>query len=139
MRAETLHLTLAFLGDQPRARVGELSAIGSRVRFAPFNLRVDTLGCWMHNRILWAGCATAVPELGALAATLNAQLEQAGFPAEKRDFTPHMTLLRKISRKPVAREFGAVSWSVRDLVLVAAQRMSDGAHYRVLERWVATC
>ncbi|HRQ45479.1 MAG TPA: RNA 2',3'-cyclic phosphodiesterase [Rhodocyclaceae bacterium] len=137
MRTETLHLTLAFLGDQTPERVGESVEIARRIEFAPFTLRMDTVGCWMHNHIVWAGCTVPPPELAALAASLEAELGAARFPLDKRDFAPHMTLVRNALRRPAPRPFDAVSWDVGELVLVVSQRKSDGAHYRVLERRAA--
>ena len=138
MRSETLHLTLAFLGDQSAERVGELIEIARRIEFAPFALNMDTVGCWMHNRIVWAGCAAPPPELAALAKALEAELGAARFPLDKRDFTPHMTLVRNAIRRPAPRSVDAVSWQVTELVLVVSQRKTHGAHYHVLERRAAT-
>jgi RNA 2',3'-cyclic 3'-phosphodiesterase len=137
MRTDTLHLTLAFLGDQTPERVAESIEIARRIEFAPFSLNMDTVGCWMHNRIVWAGCAAPAPELALLAAALESELGAAHFPLEKRDFTPHMTLVRNALRRPAPKPLDAISWNVGELVLVASERKADGAHYRVLERRAA--
>jgi RNA 2',3'-cyclic 3'-phosphodiesterase len=137
MRTETLHLTLAFLGDQTPERVAESIEIARRIEFAPFAVKMDTVGCWMHNHIVWAGCTVPPPELGTLAASLEAGLGAAHFPLDERDFAPHMTLVRNALRRPAPRAFDAISWDVGELVLVVSQRKADGAHYRVLERRAA--
>lgn len=138
MRSETLHLTLAFLGDQSAERVGELIEIARRIEFAPIAVNMDTVGCWMHNRIVWAGCAAVPPQLTALADTLKGHLAAAAFPLDARDFTAHTTLVRNAIRRPAPRSFDAISWQVKELVLVASQRNTHGAHYHVLERRAAT-
>ena len=43
-RAETVHMTLAFLGEQPDARFSDIVAAASSVAFAPFDLKLDRLG-----------------------------------------------------------------------------------------------
>ena len=54
-----LHLTLAFVGDVDRDRL-PLEAVGDAVGGPGFELPIDAVGYWPHNRIVWAG-STACP------------------------------------------------------------------------------
>src|SRR4030095_9210169 len=54
-RQESIHLTLAFLGDVDLDRRGEVLGIGARAAFRPFAFVVDTIGCWGHNGVAWLG------------------------------------------------------------------------------------
>ena len=52
---ETIHLTLAFLGEVPDERLDAALAAGRRVRGAPHELPIERARWWKHNRIVWAG------------------------------------------------------------------------------------
>lgn len=137
MRMDTLHMTIAFLGNQTADRVERLFELGDRIRFAPFELRIDRLGCWKHNRIAWAGVAVPPPELVRLAAALRETLAEDRFPIDRRAFTPHVTLLRKIVQGPEETNLQPISWIVREFALVDSRTQPEGARYRVLGRWPA--
>ena len=137
MRADTLHITLAFLGDTPTARLDAAVACGDHVAAEPYSLVLDRAGYWRHNRIGWLGASETPPEHFALVAALNGELAAAGFPVDARPHVPHVTLLRKASggELPVCRP---VAWNIRDFVLVRSVTASDGAHYEILHRWPLT-
>ncbi|SDI40410.1 RNA 2',3'-cyclic phosphodiesterase [Propionivibrio dicarboxylicus] len=134
-RAETVHMTLAFLGEQPEVRLADIVAAANTLAFAPFDLPLDRLGAWRHNRVLWAGCRAAPDALSALATGLHAVLAQADvrFEAESRPFNPHVTLLRSVpaSAFPVSTpSLVPRVWRCERFVLVESQRLPDGAGYR---------
>jgi 2'-5' RNA ligase len=140
-RPETIHLTLAFLGNVPEARLPELGALGKRLVAPAFDLHLDRLGFWQHNRLLWAGAA-ALPPLAALAAALQRQLLEAGFcPANAgRVFFPHVTLIRKVPAgstpdlgQVVLPEF--LPWTCREFVLVRSRLSTVGAAYGEIGRF----
>jgi len=132
---DNLHLTLAFLGDQPDSALEALAGCGvaAAAPGAPFSFTLDTLGYWKRNQLLWAGCS-AVPEaLTTLAATLQAGLVVAGFPLERRAFAPHVTLVRHAVGAPEGTL--AAEWKVSALCLVASVRSHHGADYQVLREF----
>lgn len=135
MRQETLHLTLAFVGEVPRARLPELVEAGGAIRAEPFALQLDQTGHWSHNRIVWLGAQQCPPALQALAGRLGRQLAQCGFALEKRRFHPHVTLLRKANQHPGSAPWPPLRWQVVDFVLVESCRDHEGARYRALARW----
>jgi 2'-5' RNA ligase len=133
MRPETLHLTLAFLGEQPAERLAEAMAVAATRAAAPFTLTLDRLGYWQHNRILWAG--GDCPPLAALADGLGAALRAAGFRLDARPFAIHATLLRD-ARCPAPPALAApIAWPVSEFVLVESRLSAAGADYRVIGRW----
>ncbi len=135
MRAETLHLTLAFVGEVPRTRLTALLEVGAEIRSGAFGLQLDLSGYWPHNRIVWLGTQQCPPALQALAGRLGDALALQGFTLEKRRFHPHVTLLRKAQRHPEASSLPALVWDVQDFVLVESLRDHEGARYRALARW----
>lgn len=136
-------MTLAFLGEVPVSGLGDLLAIGRQVQAGPFDLKIDHLGDWSHNHLLWASCNEVPLGLSQLQHRLQFLLAEAGYSqgvAEQR-FTPHITLIRKLPAATAAT--GAehfpcpenMSWSCRSFVLVQSVLMSTGPNYRILEEF----
>jgi 2'-5' RNA ligase len=97
VRADGMHLTLKFIGEQPEDKVarieGQLRAVRSP---APVELRFAGTGFFPNPRsprVFWAGIE-ASPNLAELAANIERRLEPLGIPREQRAFKPHLTLAR---------------------------------------------
>ncbi len=136
MRRDTLHLTLAFLGDVPVAAMNRVLAAASAVApGAPFTFNLDTLGYWRHNCIVWASPGHPPPAMARLAGDLQDSLRSEGFDLESRPFRPHLTLLRKVVSAPELPSLPALTWPVDGFSLVASELSHEGARYRVLGRW----
>lgn len=135
IRRETLHITLAFLGDVAAARLGAVEAAAAGVSASAFVLAIDRLAYWRHNRIVWAGCSAPPVALEQLADGLARRLREAAFPLEDRRFAAHATLLRNAANAALPALDAAISWPVADFVLVASNAGADGSRYEVLRRW----
>ncbi len=135
MRRDTLHLTLAFLGDVPATRLEVLNRLAARLKGEAFDLVLDRSGSWQRNRIVWLAPATMPAALAALVKALAEALGAAGFRVEARPFSPHITLLRNAHAAPPDDAFVPLRWRVGGFALVASERRSEGACYRVLGRW----
>lgn len=138
-RRETLHLTLAFIGDVPRSRLDALIGVGDRAfqtAFAPFQLLLERVASWRHNRITFAEPLELPSGLGVFVGALRAELKSAGFATENRRFAAHVTLLRKSDAGPGPEPIvPPIAWPVTGFVLVESQPRPDGAHYEPLHRW----
>jgi RNA 2',3'-cyclic 3'-phosphodiesterase len=133
MRRETLHLTLAFLGEIPAGRWIDATAAAAGIAVAPFTVTVDRIEYWKHNRILWAGGESE--PLTALASSLQTGLRAAGFQLETRPFVAHMTLLRD-ARCPTSPPLAApITWPVTEFSLVESKLPAAGPQYEVVGRW----
>lgn len=136
MRRDTLHLTLAFIGDIARERLDALRAAADKVAFAPFTLRLDRIAGWRHNHIVWAGATELPAELESLVSQLNAALAEGGFPVERRKFAAHVTLLRNARGEfPAAELDPPIDWPVGEFVLVESDLRPEGAQYTVVASW----
>lgn len=129
MRPQTLHCTLAFLGEVEAQRLEALELAAAEVVFRPFRLELARAGYWGHNHIVYAAPATTPPPLAALVQDLEASLCRHRFRFDRRPYTPHVTLLRNtrwsdapLPPMPVAR------WQMRRFALV----QSLNGSYRVL-------
>ena len=117
--AAKLHLTLAFLGQQPATALAPLLAILDELAVAELRLRVDMLGYFQRPRIAWAGMSAPPPALSALQAELMARLEAAGFSAATHgEFKPHITLAREAKCAPPAAQFDPIPWHATEVALV---------------------
>lgn len=132
---ETIHLTLAFLGDIPESRLPELIAAAQAVRAPAFMLELDRLGYWRHNRIRWAGCAATPPALVELASRLREVLNAAHFAVDRdhAEFVPHITLLRKCIHPGIQQAIEPpLQWPAGEFVLVRSRLDAEGANYERL-------
>lgn len=124
---DKLHLTMAFLGQQPAEALPALQAILAASTMPALELHIDCYGYFTRPRIAWAGM-TAPPEaLLAAQAELMARLEAAGFSAATHGaFKPHVTLAREANEAPALFGAAPVVWKVGGLALV--ESMPDGAY-----------
>lgn len=130
MRRDTLHMTLAFIGEVSQARIETLRQTAARLREDSFSLQIDRIDCWRHNRIVWAGCRQTPPALSRLAG----QLAAGCGVTEAREFAAHVTLLRD-AQCLLPPEFEPIVWPVREFVLVESKLSDKGAHYDIIDRW----
>ncbi|MDR0379044.1 MAG: RNA 2',3'-cyclic phosphodiesterase [Candidatus Accumulibacter sp.] len=137
MRRETIHLTLAFLGELAATRLPAAIDAGRRVDAASFDLVVDRLGGWRHNHLLWAGCATPSEGLRSLVTYLREQLcaTTIAFDAAPH-FVPHLTLVRKarFTHADVDERLPRpLVWNCARFVLVHSRPAAVGREYAILE------
>ena len=132
-RAESIHLTLAFLGEIEERLVPELrnfSAGGER-----HSLPIEQARHWARNRIVWVGPNEIPDPLRFLAETLTNQLATRNFTTEKRSFAAHVTLIRNARRSGRLPELPAVSWPVEEFVLVRSRLAAEGPSYEGVGRY----
>lgn len=150
MAKETLHLTLAFVGNVNPGRLPELLDLGREVAAeirslapaAPESglILLDRLGCWPRKRILWMGSDHPPSTPGVLAELLAVKLRARGYALPLRSFAPHVTLVRKPKIIPAASaldalKFPALGWPYDSFVLVRSRPSSSGAAYERLGSW----
>jgi 2'-5' RNA ligase len=134
MRRDTLHLTLAFVGEVSPVQMEALERLAASVAGTPFELVLDRLDWVPGKRIVWAGC-NALPPLTQLAANLAERLQEGGFRVEERPFAAHVTLLRKAGPPGAPLVAPQIRWRAAEFVLVESNPNSDGARYTVIGRW----
>jgi 2'-5' RNA ligase len=137
-RAETIHLTLAFLGEVESERIGDLLALAGEIRAPAFGFDLTRFGWWRHNRIVWAAPDEMPAELTLLVDALRERLLGAGFHFDAKPFVPHITLLRKADCGKNPLPTGGIEWRVEDFVLVRSVSDGRGAAYEVVGRWPLT-
>ena len=93
------HVTLAFLGAVPEARLDDLTeALGrSAARRDPLVLQLAGAGAFPNPyaaRVLWAGVEQVRGDLGAVAGGIRRASTSAGATPDGTRFHPHLTLGR---------------------------------------------
>ncbi len=129
---ETIHLTLAFLGEADPAQA---IAAAQRVRVERFDLPLDSSQYWKHNKIVWVGPRAMPPALRDLAAQLHQALTDDAFTLEKRAFAAHITLLRKAAPPQSLPDLPPLRWPAHDFVLVRSMPTGTGSCYETVERF----
>jgi 2'-5' RNA ligase len=144
VRAESLHLTLRFLGELPPEALGGVreAVRAAATRSGPFTVALGGLGGFPSPRaprVVWAGVTAGAAELGVLHAALEAALIAQGIPGEARAFHPHVTLARARARRGaggLGRALGAGPGfgevDVTALHLMRSELDPRGARYSVL-------
>lgn len=136
MRHDTVHMTLAFLGDVAEARLAALCAAADRISGTAFALAFDRVGSWHGHRIVWLAPGAVPAALTALAGAVAGAVHAVDLPLEERPFSPHITLVRNARHAPPQDADAApLCWRVASFVLVASERHAEGARYRIVRRW----
>jgi 2'-5' RNA ligase len=130
---ERLHMTLHFLGDQPRSCLPELGEAAERA-FTPFDLILEEAGLWSANGVAWVRAVAAPAPLLELHAGLGDVLLALRLPTEKRRFEPHVTLARHARRALAPERMVPIAWRVAGFALVESERRPP-ARYRVLREY----
>ena len=159
VRAESLHVTLKFIGEQKpeqveaiRERLGRVEGLAMEIRFAGYGFFPTA----KSPRVFWIGME-AGPELAQLAGSIDAAVAALGIPREERAFSPHLTLARggggsgspkwrkgdrsnsdfavldkRLAAMP-APDFGTMT--AREFILYQSQLSPGGSKYSKLHRF----
>jgi 2'-5' RNA ligase len=153
MRAETLHVTLVFVGEIEQSRLEALRFSAQEISETCFELCFDEARYWAHNHVVYAA-PTAVPQqLERLVGALQQRLALHRFKFEKSVYKPHVTLIRnarwtdapkagnpqpasgRAELTPPLPLMQPVRWQSQDFALVQSIRQDGQASYRVLAKF----
>lgn len=146
VRPEGIHITLKFLGDAPVSQLDALrAALDAAVEgHSAFELYAAGLGAFPHTkqpRVLWIGLSGDIAELNAVRESVEERISPLGFPTEKRDFHPHLTLARAARGASRADQAALgelvdkidlprlVTWRVEGISLIRSDLGPGGAQY----------
>ena len=144
---ENTHLTLKFLGNIDMAVVDDIKKVlREAARGVPvISLGVEGLGTFPNNtrvQVIWVGLTG---ELDKLQQRIDKELSPLGFPAEKRVFSPHLTIARLRDRASVndRQEIGrlvektifesSLDFSAKSVNLMKSLLTREGPIYSVLD------
>jgi len=137
MRADTLHMTLAFLGPAEPARALALAEACGGWRLPSGSMVLHEPGRFRKPGVVWLG-----PDLSDRAGLswlfeanerLWSLLGPYGWQRREPVFRPHVSLLRNAGPGDLSLLRGpAVPWAPERCVLVGSQPGQAGSHYTVL-------
>ncbi len=146
VKPENIHLTLRFLGYILRPQLKDVfkATDESIKRIVPFSLSFSGLGAFSkldNPRVVWVGVKEGKETLFRINVNLERILKRNGFPAEEREYHPHLTLGRVKSSQNKAQLIGAVklekdcfigSMEVKKITVLQSILKSGGPEYKPL-------
>ncbi len=99
VKEEGLHLTVKFLGEVDDRKVSRIGAALTRgaTEGSLFSVTIEGAGCFPPGgavRIVWAGASDGSGVMKQTVASIRSALEMPGFPPDRRDWSPHVTIGR---------------------------------------------
>jgi 2'-5' RNA ligase len=148
VRANSIHLTLKFLGDIHPGQVDDIAAVTAQVvRNEPLlTLCAAGLGAFPNQRnprVIWVGIDGEVKRLTHIQTRLEHDLVPLGFARERRGFRVHLTLGRvrdKRNRQALIDAMAELkipefdSFDVTEIILYKSDLRLTGAIYTKLHR-----
>ena len=127
--ATNLHITMLFLGDVPINEIPEIETFVKSIELTPFSFSISKIGFWPHNKIVWAGSEDTKAELEDLSNQIQIGLKR--YVSDRRRFTPHVTLARKVRRR-VQCALTPIEWRVGKVYLVRSVLSHKGSQYKLI-------
>ena len=148
-RLDQMHLTLKFIGDTPDEDIQKISDAMQTLsqRHKPFVMRFDRTGLFGSNRsprVMWLGMKDEPQALYDLANDVLDTFDGIGYPRDRQNFVPHVTLCRikrlidkdfflqlydAIEQKPY------IDIKVNEFSFLQSFLNPDGARYKTLRRF----
>lgn len=147
VETRNIHLTLAFLGSVPVARIDQVLAVGASIRGSRFALNLAETGCWKRSAVAWIAPDTVPQPLEELVQSLRQGLLDLRIGVDDKAFAPHVTLIRKAKCQPCpARQTAGVHsledslglpivWHVDRFVLMRSDTLQSGPVYTQVGAW----
>lgn len=148
VKAESQHLTFAFLGEQPDALIAALTPeLTSTLASVPrFEARLHGCGFFpnpRHARVGWVGLQ---PEEGfeSIARIVREVVTNHGVTLDRAEFRPHLTLMRMREGWPPAsielfskslRDYESAPFAVADVTLYSSRLDPKGAVHTPLRTY----
>ncbi len=148
-RLDQMHLTLKFIGATPDEDIPKISNAMQTLsqRHSSFEMQFDRTGVFGSNRsprVLWLGMKNEPKVLYDLANDVLDTFDNIGYPRDRQNFVPHVTLCRikhlidkdfffklynTIEQKPY------IDIKVKEFSFLQSFLNPDGARYKTLKRF----
>lgn len=148
-RLDQMHLTLKFIGATPDEDIPKITNAMQTLsqRHSSFEMQFDRTGVFGSNRsprVLWLGMKNEPKVLYDLANDVLDTFDSIGYPRDRQNFVPHVTLCRikhlidkdfffqlynAIEQKPY------IDIKVKEFSFLQSFLNPDGARYKTLKRF----
>lgn len=142
---ENYHITVRFLGEVEEKILPKLLEVGRSTaqETMPFALALEVLGGFPQAqaaRVLWVGPRSEVPEHQRLCQKVEKAVQALGFPPEKKEPMPHVTLVRFRSPRDLRpllkwENLGIPEARAGALTLMRSELWPEGARYTPVASW----
>jgi len=132
---QNYHVTLAFVGEVPSARLAELRNIGAGLRMSRCQLKLEALEYWPKPEVVVAAVRDIPSALADAWRELHERLAASQFALTPKRLRPHVTLARKVLQPPVLEPIVSVEWQADRIYLVRSQSGNAHSIYTVVDTW----
>lgn len=102
VKEENFHCTLKFLGNIDEKKAYNIGNILNKIsqEYSQMTINLNSVGYFNKKKeqygVIWVGLGGEIEKLNEIYDIINDSMYDLGFPKEKRPFTPHITLGRRI-------------------------------------------
>ena len=130
---ENIHLTLVFLGECDARKTAAAKAAMDTINFGPFDVNIERVGRFKRDGgdIWWAGAEAKKP-LVDLQRELTDKLTPAGFTLDRRNYSPHITLGRKVVTDAAPWQVEPIRETVTSIELMKSERINGKLTYTAI-------
>ena len=133
--AENLHMTMCFIGDASSQQEQQLVELTEQLKTHVVNMDFTYLGVFSKPGVLYIA-----PSEDSIAATdLAAQLKKIAstlsIRTDKRRFSPHVSLFRKVKHLPEIQHMPVFKVAFSHLVLYKSILGAEGVVYHQVASW----
>lgn len=129
------HMTLHFIGNTTFEEKDCLHRQAKKIQFEAFEITLDKTGFFSKPKVLWLGSRNPPQALFDCQHKLGRRLGQCEYAPEARPYSPHITVLRKVTEKPDLKPLRPIRWFVDRFVLIESIAQADGVRYQVIEEY----
>jgi len=129
------HITLAYFGTADENTQACLEEQAEKIQSQPFELDLKSLGFWKKPKAAWLAPQIIPVTLKQLAFDIQQNLISCAYEPEKRDYQPHVTLVKKAQQTPLTNEIQPIHWHVDEFCLVESKTFPTGVEYQIIKRW----
>ena len=134
--AANFHITLCFNGHITPIQHEKLCCGLDDIKIDPFDVTLNTTGFWAKPKILFVAPISPPKQLASLANACQKIARRAGISIEKRDYKPHVTLIRKATESTPSPLLPLdISVSVKEFHLFESFSDKQGLHYPIRHSW----
>jgi 2'-5' RNA ligase len=112
-----------------------LAREAAKVRGAPFALDFDHAGAFRGAGVAWLAPREAPAALLDLVAQLRDISRRCGVATEDRPYRPHLTIARRLRRRPRRAAVPPIRWQINSFCLVTSEPGESTSEYRVRHAW----
>ncbi len=136
-RPHQFHVTLAFLGMQRAELIPEIVDIAAGLEFRPCRIVMDEVGSFKRTGVLWLGASETPQVLAEFQHSLVSALLAAEIGYDRKPWRFHLTLYRKMRKRPVIMDPVAIEWRLKGFSLIESVGVKNGVEYHEIGHWDA--